>query len=216
MRVLQTRASSVEADREHTDRMVDRAAETGQRALRAWTPHRHVAFGRRDANAEGYERARSIARNRGFPTVERRVGGRAVAYTGSTVAFSYAEPGPERTAIEARYAAATDRVRDALASLGVDTEEGEPDGAFCPGTHSLQARGKIAGLAQRVRKDVAVVGGIVVVRDHDAIADLLDPLYDALRVPFERDAVGSLARAGGTADPDEVCRALVDVFADGA
>ena len=215
MRVLRERADSVAADRERTDRMVERAAETGQPALRVWTPHRHVAFGRRDANAEGYDRARALAREHGYPPVERRVGGRAVAYTGSTVAFSRAIPGADRTAIDARYADAIERVRDALATLGVDAREGEPDGAFCPGTHSLQARGKVAGLAQRVRRDVSVVGGIVVVRDREAVADVLERVYGALGVPFEREAVGSVARAGGPDDPGAICRALVDALADG-
>jgi len=215
MRVLRERAESVQADRERTDRMVDRAAATGEPALRVWTPHRHVAFGRRDANAEGYDRARTLAREQGYPPVERRVGGRAVAYTGSTVAFSRAIPGADRTAIGARYADAIGRVRDALATLGVDASEGEPDGAFCPGTHSLQARGKLVGLAQRVRRDVAVVGGVVVVCDHAAIAAVLEPIYDALGVPFDSGAVGSVARAGGPGDPQTVCRALVDTLADG-
>lgn len=215
MRVLGGRADSVDADRERTDRMVERAAETGEPALRVWTPHRHVAFGRRDANAGGYDRARRLAREHGYPPVERRVGGRAVAYTGSTIAFSRAIPGADRTAIDARYADAIECVRDALAALGVNAREGEPDGAFCPGTHSLQARGKIAGLAQRVRRDVSVVGGIVVACDHEAIADVLDPIYNALEVPFTPDAVGSVARAGGPGDPQAVCRALVDALADG-
>lgn len=214
MRVLRGRAESVEADRERTDRMVERAAETGQPELRVWTPHCHVAFGRRDANTEGYDRARTLARELGYPAVERRVGGRAVVYTGATVAFSRAIPGADRTAIGARYADAIERIRDALASLGVDASEGEPEGAFCPGTHSLQARGKIAGLAQRVRRDVAVVGGIVVVCDHEAIAAVLDPVYGALGVPFAPEAVGSVARAGGPADSEAVCRALVDALDD--
>lgn len=214
MRVLRERGPSVAADRERTERMVDRAADTGEPAVRVWTPHRHVAFGRRDAAADEYDRARAIASERGFPPVERRVGGRAVAYTGSTVAVSHALPGADRTAIDARYEAATERLEGALASLGVDPESGEPEGAFCPGTHSLQARGKIAGLAQRVRSDVTVVGAVVVVRDHEAIADVLAPVYDLLGVPFEREAVGSLARAGGTDDPEAVRGALVDAFVD--
>jgi len=214
MRVLRERGRTVETDRERTDRMVDRAVETGESALRVWTPHPHVAFGRRDANADDYERARQIAREYGYRPVERRVGGRAVAYTGSTVAFSHARPGADRTAIDARYADAVERVRRALGGLGLDVTNGEPDGAFCPGTHSLQADRKIAGLAQRVRREVSVVGGIVVVRDHEAIADVLAPVYDTLDVPFDPTAVGSVARAGGPDDSEAVCNALVEAFVD--
>jgi octanoyl-[GcvH]:protein N-octanoyltransferase len=203
----------VDADRERTEQMVARAVAADEPALRVWTPHRHVAFGRRDTSADGYDRARTVARQRGYEPVERSVGGRAVAYTGSTVAFSCARPGADRVAIGARYDDAVDRVQTALERVGVDASEGEPDGAFCPGAHSLRAGGKIAGLAQRVRREVSVVGGIVVVRDQDAVGDILAPVYDALCVPFRREAVGSVDLAGGSGDPDAVCRALVDTFA---
>jgi octanoyl-[GcvH]:protein N-octanoyltransferase len=216
MHVLRGRAPTVERDRDRTDGMVDRAVETGEPALRVWTPHEQVAFGRRDGRADGYDRARRLARRHGFSPVERRVGGRAVAYTGSTVAFVHAIPGAERTAIGSRYENAIDHLREALRAVGVDAREGEPDGAFCPGTHSLQSGGKVAGLAQRVRKDVALVGGIVVVRDHGSIAAVLAPVYGALNVPFDRAAVGSVRHAGGTGNPEAVCRAVVDAFAGDA
>ena len=37
-------------------------------------------------------------------------------------------------------------------------------------------------------------------------------MYDALSLPFDPDSVGSVARSGGTADPDPVIDALFDVF----
>lgn len=213
MRVLRGRAGSIEDDRATTDAMAERALDADEPALRAWSPHPQVAFGRRDANAAGYERAREIARQRGYQPIEREVGGRAVAYTGSTVAFAYVDPITDRTAIESRYDDATDRLQDALAGVGVDARTGEPDRSFCPGTHSLQSAGKIAGLAQRVQRRVARVGGIVVVRDHDEIGAVLAPVYDALDVAFDPATVGSVAAAGGEADPDAVARAIEDAFA---
>jgi len=210
---VEAREDPVAADRAATDAMVERAVETGESALRVWTPHRQVAFGRRDARTEGYDRARAAARRQGYPPVEREVGGRAVAYTGSTVAFARAHPDADRTAIQARYEDATARLQEALVGLGVEAREGEPDGAFCPGTHSLQAEGKVAGLAQRVGREVSVTAGIVVVRDHKAIADVLEPVYGALDVPFDAGAVGSVARAGGDGDPGAVRRALEAAFA---
>lgn len=213
MRVLRGRAESIGDDRATTDAMVEHALEADEPALRAWSPHRQVAFGRRDTNAEGYERACEIARQHGYRPIEREVGGRAVAYTGATVAFAYADPTTDRTAIEARYDDAISRLQRALASVGVDAESGEPDRSFCPGTHSLQSSGKIAGLAQRVRRRVAQVGGIVVVRDHDGIGDVLEPVYDALDVAFDPDTVGSVAATGGNGDPTAVARAIEDAFA---
>ncbi|WP_225333117.1 lipoyl protein ligase domain-containing protein [Halomicrobium urmianum] len=212
MRVLRGRAADPERDFERTREMAVRTAETGEPALRAWRPHRQVAFGRRDARSDGYDLARGIARNRGYVPLEREVGGRAVAYTGSTVAFALARPADDRSGIRDRYADATDRLRAALADLGVDADEGEPPDSFCPGTHSLRADGKIAGLAQRVRQDVALVAGVVVVADREEIAAVLDPVYDALDVPFDPDSVGSVAAAGSPSDPDAIIDALIRAF----
>jgi lipoate-protein ligase A len=213
MRVLRGRAETREADHERTESLVATVVEEGEPALRVWAPHRQVAFGRRDTNEEGYDRARAAAREHDYPPVERQVGGRAVAYTGSTLAVVYAEPDPDRTAIEARYDAATERYLDAFEQLGVDAHEGEPEHSFCPGTHSITAAGKLAGLAQRVRRDVALTSGIVIVRDHDAIADVLEPVYSALDVPFDRTTVGSVAAAGGPNSPEAVADAVVDAYA---
>ena len=198
MRLLRGRSGDHERDHERTREMADRVAADGEAALRVWRPHRQVAFGRRDRRAEGYQRARQAASDRGYAVLERDVGGRAVAYTGSTVAFALAEPTADgRGTIADRYDRVTTAVRGALAAVGVDASEGEPPATFCPGTHSLQADGKLVGLAQRVRQDVAVTAGIVVVRDHEAVASVLDPVYDALGVAFDPDSVGSVARAGG-------------------
>jgi len=214
MRVYRGRADTIDADRAVSERVVDRVADDREPMVRVWRPHRQVAFGRRDARAEGYDEARAVAEGRGFPTVERAVGGRAVAYTGSTVAFARATPVEDlRSGLRDRYDAATADILDALASLGVEAREGEPTDSFCPGAHSVQADSggrarKLAGLAQRVRADAAVVAGVLVVRDHDEIASVLDPVYDALDVPLDPETVGSVGRAGGEADPDAVVEAV--------
>lgn len=194
--------------------MVREAVATDEGALRVWSPPKQVAFGRRDCRASGYERARTRARQRGYLVVEREVGGRAVAFTGRTLSFVHVDPGADQTAIQSRYAWALDRLQTALATLGVDVREGEPDGAFCPGTHSLSAEGKVVGLAQRVRADAAITAGVVTVGDHDEIAAVLGPVYDALSVPFDADSVGSVARAGGPDDPEIVGDAVVDALTD--
>lgn len=216
MRVFRDRADTAEADRDRTDAIVQRAADTGEAALRVWSPHPQVAFGRRDARSDGYDAAIAAAERRGFVPVEREVGGRAVAFTGSTLSVVHADPNADRTAIQARYEAATERLARALDSVGVAVSEGEPHNSFCPGTHSLQAAGKVAGLAQRVRRTVGFTGAVVVVSDHALVADVLDPVYDALGVPFDPDSVGSVARAGGPEDAQQVGDAVVAAFTDDA
>lgn len=209
MRVVRGRADDVDDDRAVTAALREDVAATGEGAVRAWTPHRQVAFGRRDAREPGYERARRAAHERGFPPYERDVGGRAVAYTGGTVAFCRLAPvDDERRGIDDRYDAALGAVADALDSVGVATEPGEPPDSFCPGAHSLSVDGKLVGLAQRVAGGVAQVAGICVVRDHAPIAAVLEPVYEALGVPFDPASVGSVARTGDTDDPVVVARAL--------
>jgi len=217
MRVYRGQADTIEADRERTEEIVRRAARESEPALRVWTPHRQVAFGRRDENAAGFERAREAAEQRGFPAYTRSVGGRAVAFSGSTLAVVHARPlGNPRSGIQARYDEVADRLRAALAAVGVAADTGEPPDSFCPGTHSLQAAGgKIAGIAQRVTSDVASVAAVLVVADHRAIADVLAAVYGHLGVPFDRESVGSVASAGGPEDPEPVADAAVEAVRAG-
>lgn len=226
MRVVRGRADSPTADREATRDLLATVAETGVPAVRAWIPHRHLAFGRRDANEPGYAAASAAAEAHGFPPVERSVGGRAVAYTGTTVAFASLEPLEHaRQGMTERYEAAVETVVAALDSLGVDAESGEPANSFCPGDYSVQAPvvggtdepalAKVAGIAQRVTADAALVAGVVVVTDREEVAAVLDPVYDALDVQFDPASVGSVAAVGGPSEPERVARALETAIVDG-
>lgn len=215
MRLVRGAGGDPAEDRAVTAAVAEDVRAAGEPAVRVWTPPRQVAFGRRDATAEGYPEACHRARDLGYPPVERQVGGRAVAYTGDTVAFLRATPAvDERTGIADRYEAATATCEAALAELGVDARRGEPDEAWCPGSHSLSAGGrKVVGLAQRVAAGVALVGGCVIAADHAAVADVLEPVYDALDVPFDPASVGSAARAGGPTEPQAVLDALAGAVA---
>lgn len=217
MRIVRGRAGAPDADREVTRTLADDVAETSEPAVRVWAPRRHVAFGRRDARAEGYEAARDAAERRGFPPLERDVGGRAVAYTGTTLAFVRVDPVADlRKGMAERYDRALGAVSEALADLGVDARAGEPARAFCPGDHSLSADGKIVGLAQRIGKGAARVGGVLVVDGHEEIAEVLTPVYGALGVPFDPASVGSVERAlGEPVDAETVRRAVERALAGG-
>lgn len=212
MRVLRGRGPDPRADRAHSRGLLEWVRREGEPAVRVWRPHRQVAFGRRDANEPGYEAARRAATQRGFSPVERDVGGRAVAYTGTTQAFARIEPLEDpRRGLGDRYDRVEAEVLEALEAVGVDASRGEPPASFCPGEHSLQADGKLVGIAQRVTEGAAVVSGILIVDQRDAVADVLGPVYDALGVPFDPDSVGSVEAAGGDVEEvrEEVERALV-------
>jgi len=215
--VLFGRPDSIDADYQLTGDLMRYTAETETPAIRVWRPHRQVAFGPRDTNADGYESARQTARERGYRSVERRVGGRAVAYTGSTVAFVRCRPIEDlRRGLQQRYEEMSTDLQAALRDLGVEAEPGEPSESFCPGSHSLQANGKIAGIAQRVTNSVAVVSGILVVSDHEEIAAVLEPIYADLGVAFDPDSVGSIRNAGGTDDHDPVLHTVAGALSDSA
>lgn len=218
MRIVRGAVSDPERDRTATARLADLVETTGEPVLRVWTPPRQVAFGRRDAVADGYERAREMALEYGYEPVERSVGGRAVAYTGETVAFVYGvTTDGERNDVQARYRGVTDLLKRALRSLGVVVWSGEPDGAFCPGDHSLQRDGKLVGLAQRIRRESALVGGCVVVtkRDEREIPAVLEPVYGALDIPFDPASTASIEGVIGTAGPQRVIDAIESTFVGG-
>jgi lipoate-protein ligase A len=218
MRVYRGWTNRPETDRELTARLVEGAAD-GVPGVRVWAPPRQVAFGRRDARASGYDRAKRAAERAGLRPIERDVGGRAVAYTGDTLAFAVAVPTDgERQGIDDRYTSAARTVRSALSGLDAAVIEGEPPRSFCPGAHSLRVvdGGKLAGIAQRVRSDAALVAGCLIVTRSDAaeIASALDPVYDALGVEFDPGSVGSVAGAGGPSDARRVARAIERAFID--
>lgn len=211
MRIFRGRAQTIEADRDLSRRLLSIASD-GESAVRVWMPHRQVAFGRRDSQLEGYDRAREVAREHGFPPVERSVGGRAVAYDGeTTIAFARADPIADfRTGTDERYERLTAAVETVLEDHGLEIERGEPDDAFCPGTHSLSAidaagrRRKLVGIAQRVQREAALVAGIVLVANRTELARVLEAVYGALDVPLAPSTVGSVNAAGGPAAPDRL------------
>lgn len=219
MRVLRGHTNDPASDRERTATLLATAAD-GTPGLRVWTPPKQIAFGRRDAREDGYERAKRLASDRGFHPIERDVGGRAVPYAGRTLAFAHAVPLDDgRGSIADRYDLTTEVVLDALRGLGADVVASEPPASFCPGDHSVRVAGggKLCGIAQRVRSNAALVAGCLVVAptDADAVANVCEPVYDALGVRFDPDAVGSVADAGGPSDPEAVAEALEDAFVDG-
>jgi octanoyl-[GcvH]:protein N-octanoyltransferase len=141
-----------------------------------------------------------------------------VAYTGeTTLAFAHAIPvADERRGLQDRYEAATETVLAALREVGVDADRGEPAASFCPGDHSIQARGKLVGVAQRLRQGAALVAGCVLVAEREALQDVLTAVYGELGVEFDPASVGTVEHAGGPADPDTVRAALEAAFLDDA
>jgi lipoate-protein ligase A len=184
--------------------------------LRLHRPAAIVAFGPRDLVERGAPAAVAAARAGGFAAVERLAGGRAAVFHPGTVAFSWAIPDPApREGIRARFDLLAGMVAEALRSLGVDARIGEVPGEYCPGEHSVNARGKrkLLGVGQRVISGAAHVGGVVVVSGADRVREVLIPVYEALALPWDPATVGSVEEEVPGAGWDAVAQAILDAFA---
>jgi octanoyl-[GcvH]:protein N-octanoyltransferase len=172
------------------------AAGSLPETLRLYRPGPIVAFGPRDRVAPGFADAVAAARALGFGAVERLAGGRAAVFHQGTLAFSWAIPDPRaREGIRPRFQAAAEIVVEGIRSLGVDARIGEVPGEYCPGEHSINARGrtKLMGVGQRIVDGAAHVGGVIVVTGAARIREVLLPVYEALGLDWDMATVGSVA-----------------------
>jgi octanoyl-[GcvH]:protein N-octanoyltransferase len=184
--------------------------------LRLHRPADVVAFGPRDVVAPGFRAAVTAAREHGFGAIERLAGGRAAVFQEGTLAFSWAIPDPSpREGIRRRFDEIAAIMVQAVRSLGVDARIGEVPGEYCPGEHSINARGKtkLVGVGQRVLAGAAHVGGVVVVSGSERVRQVLLPVYEALDLGWDPATVGSLEDERSGTSWDEVEGAVLDAFA---
>ncbi|WP_109509073.1 lipoate--protein ligase family protein [Nocardioides speluncae] len=165
--------------------------------LRVFRPSRPmVAFGRRDTRLPGFPAAARLCREAGFVPVARPTGGRAVACTTAALVVDHIArdrlvPG----GMTARFEEYGALLAGVLAEHGIDARVGEVPGEYCPGAHSVNARGevKLIGTAQRVVRDAWLFSSVVVYDDADLLRPLLAGVYDALELPFDPASVGAVA-----------------------
>jgi octanoyl-[GcvH]:protein N-octanoyltransferase len=177
---------------------------------------RHVGVTRRDTFRPGISEAVRASREEGYPVLVRGAGGGATAAHYGTFGFSILRPsdGAEvHRGIRDRYDEAAALALGAFSRLGVRAEVGEVRDEFCPGDHSIRVGGwesgmKVVGIAQRVTRRATSVGGIVLVEGEEDLARVLERVYAAMRLPFRRESVGSLRRAGCESGVDEVVEAF--------
>jgi lipoate-protein ligase A len=185
--------------------------------LRVHRPGPIVAFGPLDRLSPGYGRAALAARSRGFGAIQRLAGGRAAVFHEQTIAFSWAMPDPQpRMHIEKRFDELSSIVVNALRDLGVDARVGEVPGEYCPGEHSVNARGKVKlmGVGQRILLHAAHVGGVLVVGESDRVRDVLIPVYEALGLEWDPSTAGSLQDEVPGIKWEDAAEAILRRFAD--
>jgi octanoyl-[GcvH]:protein N-octanoyltransferase len=184
--------------------------------LRLARPGRIVAFGKQDVVSPAYGAAVRTARDGGFEAIQRLAGGRAAVFHERTIAFAHAIPDPDpKPGIQARFDLVAGIMAAAFGRLGVDARVGEVAGEYCPGGHSVNARGrrKLMGVGQRLIAGGAHVGGVVVVDRSDLVNEILAPVYAALDLTFDPAATGSVAEEAGGASLDDVQAAILAEYA---
>jgi octanoyl-[GcvH]:protein N-octanoyltransferase len=177
---------------------------------------RHVGVTRRDTFRPGFEEAVRAAGEMGYPVLVRSSGGGATAADRGTFGFSIIRPGDETESgrgIMERYDEAASLVLGAFSRLGVAAEVGEVRDEFCPGDHSIRVGDreggmKVVGIAQRITRRATSVGGIVLVEGERELALVLKRVYDAMNLPFRKESVGSLHRAGYKAGTQKAIEAF--------
>lgn len=194
------------------------SAGADQQTLRLHRPGAIVAFGPKDRLAPGYREAVAAAREQGFASIQRLAGGRAAVFHEETLAFSWAIPDPSpREHIRARFEEVSRLMAEAFRSLGVDARVGEVPGEYCPGEHSVNARGKtkVMGVGQRIVSRAAHVGGVVVVGGSERVRGVLIPVYRALGLEWDPETAGSLRDEVPGLTWEAVERAILERFARG-
>lgn len=185
--------------------------------LRVYRPtSRVVAFGRRDVRLAGFSDAVSAVRRAGFSPCVRASGGRAVAYTTDALVVDHVSPDPQwPSGLEDRFAGFGDLWAGVLGRFGVDARVGEVPGEYCPGSHSVNARGtvKLVGTAQRMVRGAWLFSAVLVVDGAPELRPLLRDVYAALELPFDDASVGALAEEAPSASLDAVESAVLDAYA---
>jgi octanoyl-[GcvH]:protein N-octanoyltransferase len=170
------------------------AGEVGE-TFRLSLPGKVVAFGKRDRSSSGYRSAVRVARDMGFEAVERLAGGRAAVFHEGALAFSWTIPAEDpRSGIRARFEELSSLMVRSFTSLGVDAAVGELPGEYCPGAFSVHGAGrlKLMGVGQRLAKNAAHIGGVVVVSQSELLREVLVPIYEALELPWDPRTAGAL------------------------
>ena len=176
-----------------------------------------ASFGPRDQVASGYRAARAAAEAQHFAVMERRAGGRPIAFHEGTLVIDWAIPDADpRARMEERFGEAAGIVCAALRQLGVPASVGEIPGEYCAGHFSVSADGarKLAGLAQRLYERASHVGAMVVVEGETRVREVLTPIYRALDLDWDPATAGSVGAEARSVSWDDVEQAVVAVFAE--
>ncbi len=178
-----------------------------------------VVFGRREVRLPGFADAVAVVRAAGFTPTVRATGGRAVAYTEQSLVVDHVRHDPNaQGGLDGRFETYGELFTEVFRGLGVDARMGAVPGEYCPGAHSVNARGsvKLVGTSQRVVRDAWLFSSLVVVGDEPRIRPVLSEVYALLGQDFDGASVGSLSAEVPGLDVEAVEAAVLAGYADRA
>ena len=158
---------------------------------------RVLAFGKHDTSSPGFARSVEVADEHGFEPTVRIAGGRAAVFHETTIRFGWTRlvEDPASTMHEG-FRALSGVVVDTLGDFGIHAEIGEIPGEYCPGQYSVHiGNKKVMGVGQRLTRNAAHVGGVIVLSNSEVINEVLIPIYELLDIPMAPEATGSVADA---------------------
>lgn len=189
--------------------------ETGA-TLRVYRPHGNVVvFGRRDTSRPGFAHAVLACREAGFVPVVRASGGRAVAHTHAALVLDHVSPDPlSPSGMDERFVEFGQLFADVFRGFGIDARVGEVPGEYCPGAHSVNARGtmKLVGTAQRLVRNAWLFSSVLIFDGASVLRPLLSSVYDALELPFDPASVGAVQDERPDVTLDEVELAVLRAY----
>ena len=182
--------------------------------LRVYRPAPTLAFGRLDALRPGFAAAAAAGRAHGFEPVVRAPGGHAVAYHEGCLVVDEVLPHADALAgLQERFRSSAETLAEALREIGVDSRVGHVAGEFCPGEHTVNARGavKLVGNAQRVVRHASLLAASIAVTDAASLRAVLEDVYAALELEWDPETAGGVADEAPVGR-DEVERAVLAAY----
>lgn len=182
-----------------TSRAILQAVSRGEMSetFEIGTASRVVAFGKHDTHSPGFAPSLGVAIDHGFQPTVRIAGGRAAVFHEATIRFGWTLVDDDpATTMHDRFRTMSTMVTDTLAVFGIHGVVGEIPGEYCPGSYSVHIAGrKVAGIGQRLTRNAAHVGGVIVMNNSKAINEVLVPIYELLDIPLDPSTTGAVADA---------------------
>lgn len=190
-----------------------------ERIVHCYRPAAGVALTRRESLKSGYPAAAAAAEQRGFAPVIRPTGGRAAAFNSTCLVLDVIDRRRSPTLDPAEaFSAGGLSIVGVMRRFGIDARLGGVPGEYCPGQHSVNARGavKLAGTAQRLTKRAQLFSALIPLGDVDAIREVLIAVNRRLGLDWDPRTLGSPASEISGIDAAALGLELVRAFAPDA